>query len=406
MGKWSFGRWIFILKNARMIYMKSDIKDIVKLLDKGVSEVIVKEHLEKELLAGKKLRIKFGIDPTASFLHLGHTVPLGKLKQFQDAGHTAVLIIGDYTAQIGDPTGRVEGRSPLSEEDIEKNMESYLAQASRIIDVSKAELHYNSEWFKKGGSEVILQLSRAGTMQQVLHRADFKKRLDEDHDITLAEILYPLMQGYDSVMVKADVELGGADQLFNLLMGRRVQRHFKMPEQDIMTVPLLVGTDGVKKMSKSADNFIGVTENPDVMFGKIMSVPDSLIDSYYELCAGKSREIKDPRKAKLELGRIIVDVYHGERAGEKARKEFVKVFSEKKRPAEIEEVRLGTKAMTLVELLMKSGLAKSKGESRRLIEQGGVKVDDVKQSDPTTVIDLSSPKVVQVGPRKFLKLGE
>lgn len=384
--------------------------NIQNLLNLGVAEVIGKDHLEKALKSGKKLRVKFGIDPTAPDLHLGHTVPLRKLRQFQDAGHKVVLIIGDFTATIGDPSGRSETRKPLSEKEVKKNMERYLVQASKIIDLKKSEIHYNSEWFSEGAMKTILELSQAVTIQQVLHRADFQKRINEGQDITLLEVLYPLFQGYDSVRVKADVEIGGTDQKFNLLMGRRVQRHFKMPEQDVMTLPLLEGTDGVRKMSKSYDNYIGLNEKPEMMFGKIMSVPDELIVKYAELLTDLPLEKistmvkKNPRRAKLELSKVLVSMYHGKTAAEKAEKEFIRVVSKKGTPAEVKSFKLKNKKANLIDLLMETKMASSKGEARRLVKQGGVKINEEKQNDPNKVIEIEKEILLQVGKRKFLKI--
>lgn len=383
----------------------TDISKINKLLLRGVEEVLVKDHLKELLLSGKILRVKLGIDPTSPDLHLGHTVPLRKLREFQDLGHTAVLIIGDYTAMIGDPTGRSEERKPLTREEVKSNMKKYLAQAGKVIDVKKAEIVYNSSWYAKERMEHIVELSRAGTLQQVLHRADFKKRIKEGQDINMAEIFYPLLQGYDSVKVKADVELGGTDQKFNLLIGRRVQRHFGLAEQDIITVPLIEGTDGVKKMSKSADNYVSLDEKPDEMFGKIMAIPDSLIDKYYTCLTDKDREIDDLRKAKLDLAKIIVSQYHGPDLAQKAEAEFIKVFSKKEKPEDIKKLQLGVKEIDIVELLAKTGLAGSKSEARRLILQGAVKINDVKKSDPNEKINLAKEILIQVGPRRFLKVG-
>ena len=280
-----------------MARVKIDEKTIEKILGRGVEEVIAKGHLEAALRSGKKLRVKFGIDPTAPDLHLGHAVPLRKLRQFQDLGHKAVLIIGDFTAMIGDPSGRVGARPPLTKERVKENMKRYLRQAGKIINVKNAEIHYNSKWL--GKKQTIIELSRAATVQQVLHREDFKKRIAEGGDVTLLEVLYPLLQGYDSVMVKADAEIGGTDQKFNLLMGRQIQRYFGMAEQDILMVPLLEGTDGVRKMSKSYDNYIGLDAVPSEMFGKIMSIPDQLIDKYYVFLTDKERKIANPYPAKI-----------------------------------------------------------------------------------------------------------
>ncbi len=380
--------------------MKLDIKT---LLGKGVAEVIIKEHLESELLAGKKLRVKFGADPTSPDLHLGHAVALRKLRQFQDADHQVVFIIGDYTARIGDPSGKSKTRPALSREEIDKNAETYFAQAGKILDIKKLEIHHNSEWFEQE-SDWAVRLARLFTAQRILERDDFTKRLKDGVEIYLHELLYPVMQAYDSVKISADVEIGGTDQKFNMLAGRDLQRHMGLKEQDIVTVPLLVGLDGAHKMSKSLNNYIGLTDEPNVMFGKVMAVPDELIDSYYELLVEGKRRTADPRDAKLELGQIIVDTYHGKGAGRKAQDEFVRVFSKKEKPSDIPEIMVDAKELPLVELLVKTGLVKSKSEARRLIEQGGVKIDDAKQADPNAVIPLTKPVTVQAGPRKFVKI--
>ena len=381
-----------------------------ELLTRGVVEVIGKDHLEKQLQSGRKLRVKFGIDPTAPDLHLGHTVPLRKLRQFQDAGHQAVQIIGDFTARIGDPTGRSEERKPLTEKQVKSNLKEYLNQAGEILDVKKLEVHYNSKWFLKEGVASILELSRSGTIQQALHRADFKKRINEGHDITLLEMMYPLFQGYDSVKVKADLEIGGTDQKFNLLMGRRVQRHFGIPEQDIMTLPLLEGVDGIHKMSKSRGNYIGLTEDPVIMYGKMMSIPDSLTIKYAELLTDlnlgdmESAVKSDPRSAKMKLAREIVKMYHNERAALGAEDEFVRVVSNKETPTEVESLKLKVKSLSLVDLLVETKMASSKSDARRLVDQGGVKINSEKQSDATREIDLSKEILLQVGRHKFLKV--
>jgi tyrosyl-tRNA synthetase len=379
--------------------MKPDIK---LLLGKGVAEVIVKEHLEKELAAGKKLRVKFGADPTSPDLHLGHAVALLKLKEFQNAGHKIVFIIGDYTARIGDPTGKSKARPALSREEIDKNAETYFAQVGKLLDVKKLEIHYNSEWFDREPDWAV-RLTRLFTAQRILERDDFTKRLKDGVEVYLHELLYPVMQAYDSVKIEADVELGGTDQKFNMLAGRDLQRHMGLKEQDVITVPLLVGLDGAHKMSKSLGNYIGLTDEPNIMFGKIMAVPDTLIDSYYELLVGGRSATRDPRDSKLELGQIIVDVFHGSGAGRKAQDEFIRVFSNKEKPKDIPELTLDEAELPLTELLVKTGLAKSKSEARRLVLQGGVKIDDVKQNDPAAIISLAKPVIIQAGPRKFVK---
>ncbi len=369
-----------------------------KLLTRGVEEVIVKEHLEAALKSGKKLRVKFGIDPTAPDLHLGHTVPLRKLREFQDAGHQAVLIIGDFTAMIGDPSGRSAERKPLTEQEVKANLKKYLKQAGKIINVKKAEVKYNSKWFLKKGLGLVMEVATSGTLNQMLQREDFKKRVESGNSVTLKEAIYPLLQGYDSVEVKSDLEIGGTDQKFNLLTGRQVQKHFGMPEQDIVMLSLLEGTDGVKKMSKSAGNYIAIDAEPDDMFGKIMSVPDNLIGKYYTLLTDEERKISGPREAKLELARIIVSIYHGAKAGKAAKENFIKVFSQHEKPEERPMVK-GAAGLQIVEGILKAGAAASKSEARRLVEQGGVEINEQKVTDPNAKIPAGA--TVKVGKRHY-----
>lgn len=376
----------------------TDKAKIDALLSRGAEEVIVREHVEAALLSGKQLRVKFGADPTAPDLHLGHAVALRKLRQFQDLGHKVVFIIGDYTARIGDPSGKSKTRPALSEKEIEANAETYFSQASKVLDMKRVEIRYNSEWFGKKDMAFLLGLEAKFSVQRILERDDFTKRIKAGTEVFSHEMIYPMLQAYDSVEAKADVELGGTDQKFNMLAGRDLQRHMGLPEQDVITLPLLVGTDGVHKMSKSLGNYIGITEPANGMFGKIMAVPDELIDSYYALCTDSERTIKDPREAKLALGEIVVDMYHGKGEGVKAREEFVRVFSKHEKPAERSLVKKagGLKA---VDALLAADVVKSKGEARRLVEQGGVRVNDQKISSPDHVIPPHS--TVQVGPRRF-----
>ncbi len=397
-----------------MIEVITDKNKIDKVLSLGAEDVIEKDHLKDALFSGKQLRVKFGVDPTAPDLHLGHAVPLRKLKQFQDLGHKIVLIIGDFTAKIGDPTGRNEMRKPLTESEIKKNMENYLKHSEKILDLKKVEVHHNSEWFLKEGIQDMLQLSMAGSIQQILRRSDFKKRISEGNDITVTEMLYPLLQGYDSVKVKADVEIGGTDQLFNLLMGRRVQRYYKMLEQDILTTPLLEGTDGVKKMSKSVGNYISLDEKAFSMFEKIMLVPDELITKYFSLCTDletedikkmeKRLKTENPKDVKMELAKEIIKIYHSEKEAKKAQEEFLKVFSKKEKPTDIEEYKLSKKEISLVELLSETKLAKSKSEARRLLEQGGVRVDGEVKKRKDEILIFKGGEIIQVGKRRFLKI--
>ena len=393
--------------------MKPDIKT---LLDRGVSDVIVRKELEKKLASGKKLRIKLGIDPTGSDLHIGHGVVLRKMKHFQDAGHQAILLIGDYTARIGDPTGKSETRVMLTEEQIEKNMKQYIAQASKILDPKKLEIRYNSEWFSKMTMGDILNLVSKKTVSQIMQREDFKNRLKNDQDISMVETLYPIMQGHDSVMLDADIELGGTDQLFNMLVGRDLQKSNKSNTiQDVITVPILEGLDGVEKMSKSLNNYIGLTEAPGDIFGKTMSIPDELIIKYFELATdlstGEIQAIKElmekgenPRNFKVQLAKELVTLYHSEEEAEKAEQDFINQFQKKETPTDIETKKLKEANWLLTDLLAETGLTSSKSDARRMIEQGGVKVDGNKIGDIGDKIDISSEKLLQVGKRKFLKV--
>jgi tyrosyl-tRNA synthetase len=388
------------------------------LLTRGVAEIINRDHLKTALESGRKLRVKLGIDPTKPDIHLGHAVVLRKLREFQNLGHQIVLIIGDFTATIGDPSGRSDARKPLTEKEVKLNSKMYLEQVGKILDVRKIEVRHNGEWHKKEGLVSFLKLASAASIQQVLHREDFRKRIEEESDITFLEALYPLLQGYDSVKIKADVELGGADQKFNLLMGRRVQRFYGMDEQDIMTLPLLEGTDGVRKMSKSYGNYIGLNESADSMFGKIMSVPDELITKYFILCtdvAGEEiiRTEKEmasgelnPRDAKARLACEIVKIYHGEKAAKKAEEEFNEVFREKKMPENMEEFVSTEPEISIIDALLLTELAKSKSKARRLIEQGAVRINQEKITDLNYQIDLSNnqPVILQSGSRRFAKV--
>lgn len=374
------------------------------LLNRAVEEIIDKRHLEQALKSGHKLRVKLGIDPTAPDIHLGHTVPLCKLKQFQDLGHKIVLIIGDFTAQIGDPSGRSETRRVLTEKEVKTNLKKYLQQAGKIIDVKKAEVRYNSEWYKKGGLKLLLELAKKISVQQILERDDFQKRIKEGNEISLLEEIYPLLQGYDSVAVRADVEIGGTDQKFNMLMGRRVQRAFGVPEQNIITLQLIEGTDGVRKMSKSYGNYIAVDEKPDEMFGKVMSIPDNLIDKYFILLTDIDQPKNlGPRDAKLLLAGTIVSMYHSPAIAKKAGENFIKVFSKKELPENLPRLKLKTENLKLTELLFQAGVP-SKSEARRLILQKAVEIDGAVKTDPNEKLNLRGGEVLKIGKRKFFKI--
>ena len=393
--------------------MKTDIKT---LLDRGTVEVIVREDLEEKLKSGKKLRIKFGIDPTGSDLHIGHSVVLRKLRQFQDHGHTSILLIGDYTARIGDPTGKSETRVMLSEAQIKANMEHYVEQASKILDIDKLEIRYNSEWFEKMNMAQLLELTAKKTVNQMLQREDFKKRFKNDQDISTVELLYPMMQGYDSVMLDCDVEIGGTDQLFNMMVGRDLQKKFNCKRiQDVMTLGILEGLDGVEKMGKSLNNYIGITETPQNIYGKTMSVPDNLIIKYFELVTNVSTEEieqlkqklqqgENPRDLKMRLAKELVNLFHNSQAAEQAEKEFIEIFANKGLPENIELKKLNKKIWNIIDLLAETGLTTSKNEARRLVEGGGVKIDGEKIKSVQQEIDISKEKLIQAGKRKFLKI--
>jgi len=393
--------------------MKIDNKII---LQKGTADVIIKEELEKKLNSKKKLRVKFGIDPTGSDLHLGHAVPLRKLKQFQDRGDTAILLIGDYTAMIGDPTGKSETRVMLTQEQIKKNMKYYVDQASKILDINKLEIRYNSEWFGKMKMAEILTLTSQKTVSQMLQREDFKNRMKNNQDISLVELLYPIMQGYDSVMLESDIEIGGTDQTFNMLVGRDLQKTFQCNTiQDIVTVPILEGLDGVEKMSKSLNNYIGVTESAKDIFGKTMSIPDTLLIKFFELTTELSLEeiekIKksmaegeNPRNLKIRLAKELVTLYHDKKSANNAEQEFINMFQKKQLPDEIESKKLKKTTWNIIDLISEVGLVTSKSDGRRMIEQGGVKIDQKKIESIDEEIDISEEKLIQVGKRKFLKV--
>lgn len=400
-----------------MAIKKPQEQKIKILLGRAVNEIINRDSLEAKLKSGKILRVKLGIDPTAPDIHLGHTVSLIKLKQFQDLGHKAVLIIGDFTAAIGDPAGRFEYRKPLSPQIIMKNLKTYLKQIAKIIDIKKTEVCYNNKWFGKMTLKELFFLTSQVTIQQLIEREDFQKRMKSNQAIALIEVLYPLFQGYDSVMVKADVEIGGEDQKVNLLMGRRVQRVYKVPEQDILTTWLIEGVDGAKKMSKSFGNYIGIAEKPNVIFGKIMSIPDSLIIKYFRALTMiadseidkfemelKSKKT-NPRDIKGKLAYEIVKIYHGEKSAKEAEEEFNKVFRKHELPEKMPVVILKKGSYDAPDLLLKLNMVKSKGEARRLVNENAVKINGETVKDPKIKINAASGLVVQIGKKRFVKIG-
>lgn len=396
--------------------VSTDPKKIEELLTRGVEEVIVADHLKEQLRSGKQLRIKFGIDPTSPYMHLGHTVPLRKLRQFQDLGHQAVLIIGDATAMIGDPTGRKEARQKLTREEIDQNKETYIEQAGKILNLDTLEIRHNGEWFFPMSASEYLELTSLVSATHLLQREDFAARLtDEENPLNALELAYPIMQGYDSVMVKADVELGGHDQKLNLLMGRKIQRKFGMEEQDIMTVPLIEGTDGERKMSKSFGNAIALQEAPDEMFAKTMSIPDEMIVRYLTLLTDLTADVirsmeegmkggANPRDTKAQLGWELVRMYHSSQEADAARDAFDALFKEKQIPTDIPDHKI-TGSMSVVDVLVSSGLAKSKGDARRLIQGGGVKVDEAVVEDPEQILTPTREGVIlQKGKRHFVRV--
>ena len=380
--------------------------DALSLIRRGTNEIISEEELVKKLNSGKKLRIKLGVDPTAPDLHLGHSVIINKLKVFQDLGHQIVFLIGDFTARIGDPSGRSATRPMMTEEQIMKNIKTYQDQVFKILDREKTEVVFNSKWLNALGIEGLLKLASKHTVAQMLVRDDFEKRFKADIPISIVEFMYPLLQAYDSVALQADVELGGNDQKFNLLLGRDLQRDAGQEPQVVITMPLLVGTDGVKKMSKSYNNYIALNDKPQDMFGKLMSISDELMMFYYELLTQENLdEIKQmhPKEAKMKLGSIIVERYWGKEAAENAKNEFNKIFANKDLPTEIEEYKCDKDKIKLSELLFVSKMVASKNEARRLIEQGGAKVDNEKVTADTE-IEVKDGMILQAGKRKFKKI--
>ncbi|MBU1097149.1 MAG: tyrosine--tRNA ligase [Ignavibacteriae bacterium HGW-Ignavibacteriae-2] len=390
------------------------------LIKRGAVEIIPEDELvkklEKAIKENRQLNIKLGCDPTRPDLHLGHSVVLRKLAQFQKLGHKAILIIGDFTTLIGDPSGRNSTRPPLTTEEIKENAKSYFEQASKILDREKTDIVYNSEWLGKMSFADVIKLASKYTVARMLERDDFTKRFKSGIPISMHEILYPLAQAMDSVAIKSDVELGGTDQKFNLLVGRDIQRENGVDPQVIITMPLLVGTDGVEKMSKSYDNYIGISDEPGQMYGKTLSIPDELIYTYYELAADVSNEelinIKNsladkninPRDTKRALARKLVAMYYSDENAKAAEMEFDNIFKNKGLPDEISEYKPETIEMGLLDLIVRVNFAESNGEARRLVQQGGVSIDGEKFDDFKAIIKFDKEKILKVGKRKFIKL--
>jgi tyrosyl-tRNA synthetase len=405
-----------------MIEQFPPLNEQMDVIRRGAAEIIREEDLarkiESSLQAHKPLRIKLGADPSRPDLHLGHSVVLRKLRQFQDLGHQAILIVGDFTGMIGDPSGRSKTRPALSLDETRKNGQSYFEQATRILSAKKIEMVYNSEWLGKMSFVDVIALGAKYTVARMLERDDFEKRYKAGEPISMHELLYPLAQAMDSVAVRSDVELGGTDQKFNLLVGRDIQREFGQDPQVTLTMPILAGTDGVEKMSKSLDNYIGISDEPQQIYGKTLSIPDKLIYDYMllattmppaELAAIRMQFDKgtaNPRDLKRRLARELVALYHSPEAATAAEEEFDRIFVKKDLPDEVPEMHLAgvqTRA-GIVQILTDTGMASSKGEARRLIEQGGVSVDGQRIADPAAVVDISSGVIVKVGKRKFMRV--
>ncbi len=388
--------------------------DIIK---RGTVEIIKEEELIRKLREGRPLRIKAGFDPTAPDIHLGHTVLLEKMRQLQELGHEVIFLIGDFTGMIGDPSGKSETRKPLTEKEVLKNAETYREQVFKILDPDKTQIRFNSEWFSKMNALEIVRLGAMQTVARMLERDDFKKRFESQHDITILEFYYPLFQAYDSVFLKADIELGGTDQRFNLLLGRTFQKKSGMEEQVVIMMPLLEGTDGVQKMSKSLGNYIGISEPPKEMYGKLLSITDELMIKYYELLSHISIEELDalkrgigdgtvhPKKAKEALALELTGRYRGRDAALRAQVEFERIFKEKQLPDDIPGIAVtwNNEDIWLPLLLKEGGLCKSTGEAMRLIKQGGVRVNDRRVVDPRERLS-EGEYIIKVGKRRFLKI--
>jgi tyrosyl-tRNA synthetase len=401
----------------------AEVAEAMRLLSAGTVNLISEEELRQKLALGRPLRVKLGIDPTAADIHLGFAVVLRKLRQFQDLGHTAVLILGDFTAQVGDPSGRSATRPRLSADEIEANLATYRDQAALILDPDRLEVRRNSEWLGAMGTEGMLRLAGGATVAQMLERDDFQKRFQGGQPISVLELLYPLLQGYDSVMVEADVELGGSDQLFNNLMGRELQAREGRPPQVVLTTPLLEGIDGVKKMSKSLGNYVGITELPEEQFGKLMKIPDSVLPRYLALATGWTPERVEsevvalasgqtrPDQAKRLLARTVVDLYHGEGAGERAEAEFDRVFRSHEAPSDVPVFALRPEHLVdgrirLARLLNLAGLVATNAEGRRKITEGAVRLDGTRLTDPDLEVapeDLGEG-LLQVGRRAWARI--
>jgi tyrosyl-tRNA synthetase len=405
---------------------KQEVERQLNIVSRGAANIVPEEALKEKIaysvLSGKPLRIKLGLDPSAPDIHIGHTVVLHKMRQFQDLGHEVQLIIGDFTGRIGDPTGKSETRKQLTEEDVKRNAESYQKQLYKILDPDKTRFHYNSAWLGQMKFEDVLQLASKLTVARMMERDDFAKRYTNNQPIHIHEFFYPLMQGYDSVVLNSDIELGGTDQTFNILMGRTLQSSYEMRDGQVaILMPLLEGLDGVQKMSKSLGNYIGIDESPNEIFGKTMSIPDRLMLKYYELTTSisneKLQELKQgleeatvhPRDAKMKLAAEYVRMYHGAQAAEEAVNHFTTVFQKRSLPDHIDVVPLDSSLLedgtiSIIKLLVAIEMQSSNGEARRSMEQGAVRINDQRKIDPSECISIQDGDIVQVGKRKFAKI--
>ncbi|MEH7238750.1 tyrosine--tRNA ligase [Bacillus sp. JJ1562] len=400
---------------------KIDLERQFDIYANGVQEIVpsheLKQKIAKSIVTNQPLKVKLGLDPSAPDVHLGHTVVLNKLKQFQENGHVVQLLIGDFTGKIGDPTGKSVARKQLTDEEVKYNAKTYFEQFGKILDMEKVELHYNSKWLSTLNFEDIINLAASITVARLLERNDFSERLATGKPISLHEFFYPLMQGYDSVELESDIELGGNDQHFNVLMGRHLQEHFGKEKQVVILLPLLEGLDGVEKMSKSKGNYIGVDEAPNDMYGKTMSIQDEMMAKYFDLVTDLSLDEKNeikaniengtlhPRDAKMLLGRTIVRMYHGVEAAQQAEEHFKTVFQKGVIPEDIPEVTWsGENTSSIIDLLVQLDLQKSKGEARKMIQNGGVKLNGEKIEDIHLELEITTDMIVQVGKRKFVKI--
>ena len=394
--------------------VETNPQKIEEILTRGVEEIIVKDDLKKRLLSGKKIKLYFGVDPTGADLHIGHAVQLWKLRDFQELGHDVILLIGDFTARIGDPSGKDALRKPLSEKEVKENFKTYKKQASKILNFSKVKIQYNSSWLSKLKFADILKLASNFTVQQMIQREMFQKRLSANMPISLQEFMYPLMQGYDSVAMDVDLEIGGNDQMFNMLAGRTLQKIYNNKDKSILTTKLLLGSDG-RKMSKTYNNFVAIEDAPNDMFGKIMSMSDNLIDEYLELATRLSvKEIKEtkklsnPRDQKARLAREIVKMYHEEKEAVKAEEEFNKIFRNKELPSDMPIFEVTENNYAILDLMLDAKLAVSKNEAKRLVEQNAVEIiiGDKKQKiiDWKAEVNIEDGMIIKVGNRRFVKI--